>query len=131
MNIERLETIAEWLEVDAPHTDGSHGFNMDGFLVDNSVDYAGRDCGTVMCIGGAAVQFFGNTSHYSVEHEAAFLLDLDKEQSSQLFYPEGLRQHFEDDLGWDWNEIKPQDAAKVIRHLIKTGEVNWEIILDD
>ena len=27
----------------------------------------------------------------------------------------------------DWDEVTPQEAAKVLRHLAETGEVDWEV----
>jgi hypothetical protein len=133
MNIERLEIIAKWLEAGAPHVDGTYGFNMDVFLLHNRQDYSGEYCGTAMCIGGAAIQFFSKLASNcrNKDARARDLLGLADVEAKKLFYPYTLDRHFKNSRDWEWSQIKPQDAAKVIRHLIDTGEVDWEIILDD
>lgn len=121
MNIERLTTLAEWLEAGAPHKrikfDMSNGLvyyglrsNDDGEPPD--AEYVVNHCRTSCCIAGAAVQFFNTParlleqewdhSGYAegtetigwlrVSLEAAELLDLSFEQAAQLFTPQARYQ---------------------------------------
>lgn len=138
MNIERIEQIIAWLENGAIHVD-AHGnrysFDMDywnlNFEEESLVppeDFP-SDCGTAMCIGGAAEQFFGTEGGKrevaqkelsSVdEKHAAHLLGLDFDLAMELFYP------------WDENwyleagrpQLTPEYMAGVLRRLLDTGEL--------
>lgn len=101
MNKRRLDIVAKWLEGGAKEKHGVAHFDM-------------RDwkCGSVCCIGGAAQQFFGRDS------DAGELLGLDAVQEHALFYPNSSRAH----------ASTPKEAAKVVRHLIHTGVVDWGIL---
>ncbi len=118
MNIERLIEIAEWLEAGAPHKGNVHGFSMESF------ERYDPKCGTVCCIAGAANQFFGarlanDPCTGREDLSAADLLGLDGEDRYVLFFPpEG------------WSQITPAHAARVIRKLIATGEVDWKSTKD-
>lgn len=115
MNIERLNIIAEWLEAGAPHKDGVDGFDMRDFIN----EYA--ECGTTCCIAGAAIQFFGGGDGGMPEDKATALLDLDCTTASNLFYGGIMTVDGQVDL----EDITPAWAARCIRKLIATGEVDW------
>lgn len=142
MNTERLAKIAAWLEAGAKHS--TMVFNMSSGLVVTNVSTFDRskptECQTSCCIAGAAVQFFGDMeqmsnsaalrsgdaetgakelSWYEVSDQAADLLGLSAGDDRALFVP-SLR--FGGDLP-DYND--PAWAARTIRHLIATGEVDW------
>lgn len=126
LDVEKLEYVAKWLEAGAPHTPEGQGFNMDEWMRHSeedfyAVDYQGHACGTAMCIGGALEQFFGLGADKEVGLEVS---DGEWTLADQLFYP---WDHFSRAI--DYND--PLLAAKVIRHLIATGEVNWEIKVDE
>lgn len=125
MNIDRLTTIAEWLEAGAPFRDGVDGFDMD-YWCDPIAE-----CGTACCIGGAAQQFFapetyddrfyGDTICNYVNWKAsAETLGLSEATAQQLFYPEEFSEYVE------YSAITPAWAARCIRKLIEKGEVDWE-----
>ena len=110
MNVERLTEIAEWLEAGAPHKGAVDGFNM--------VDYTTEtDCGTCCCIAGAANAFAGQP--LGSEACARGLLDLRLGQAEELFAPNYPAPA-------DWGDVTPAWAARCIRKLIATGEVDWE-----
>lgn len=120
---ERLVIIAEWLERggDAIKDKGIGGFDMDMWQLE-------RSCGTICCIGGSVAMFFPDvyrhfmaTDPEALEHvsPAGKALGLTEEQEQDLFF------EYESP---DDNPVTAEDAAKVIRHLIATGEVDWEII---
>lgn len=113
MDINRLTIIAEWLENGAPPRDGVSGFDMSSFFQVN-------ECGTVCCIAGAACMFFGAKWCDNACAEAADLLDIniDIDGMENLFYPITDRH---------LDSITPNHAAQVIRHLIKTGKVDWTV----
>lgn len=125
MNIERLDIIAKWLEDGAQHVD-NHGFNMNTWYAGGEHDYKGNECGTAMCIGGAAEQFFSEyqTTSNSTKVEVksgSEILGLDYDTAYDLFYPDSY-------LFESYDDITPFMAAVVIRHLIATGEVDWGIV---
>lgn len=129
MNKERIIAIAEWLEGGATHVtpDGEKiGFDMEYWNIRTSRvfeydnPYVSPECGTVMCIGGAAEQFFGNEGEITVETAtAAGLLGLDPNLAEKLFYP------------WDedWYtsagkpDLTPEYMAGVLRRLVDTGKL--------
>jgi len=108
MNTERLAEIAEWLETGAPEKNGV-AFDMRRFKL-------ATDCGTTCCIGGAAVQFFGNKYTPFSSSGAASMLVINDETAKDLFYPEESY----------YTSITPDLAARCIRKLITTEQVDWE-----
>jgi hypothetical protein len=60
--------------------------------------------------------------------EAQELLGLTFKQAQDLFVPVGTDGDGIYGWGDDWDDFNdPKLAAKVIRNLIETGEVNWDI----
>lgn len=119
MNVDRLTKIAEWLEAGAPHKKGVAKFDMSDYVVNDS-------CGTVCCIAGAACQFFTKSrykTHQSfVEENAPKILDLSEGEAEELFCAFDLQ----DEMGFvGLSKITPAWAARCIRKLIATGEVDW------
>lgn len=144
MDTVRLSVIAEWLEAGAPEKGAVKGFNM--------ADGAARDpiypaCGTVCCIAGAAAYFFDPEIEAKFETILDFeeeearsyggrravadfygrhgimdagmrALDLDENTATALFLPESAGSLL---------TIEPATAARVVRHLIATGDVNWRV----
>jgi hypothetical protein len=102
MNVERLAAIAEWLEAGAPERGGVGGFDM---------RYIDGSCGTPCCIAGAALQWWGN-GRIGI---SAQLLDLRDQQWADLCMP----------AGFFYRDITASQAARCIRKLIATGEVDW------
>lgn len=75
------------------------------------------NCGTAACIEGYYRLFRGPEDNYDFREYYGLALD----QYDELCMPENY------DRPWLFNPT-PQEAAKVIRHLVKTGEVDWSII---
>lgn len=127
------------------------GFNMEWYSVETEAnpevkENVGHQCGTVSCIAGWAAQFlnFDGTLRDTPRKEsqmleefgidipvyapepivAAKLLGLDELDADILFEPMNNSLLFHDE---DWDAVTPRQAAKVLRHLAKTGEVNWEV----
>lgn len=141
MNKERLTAIAEWLEGGALHSDVN--FDMSTGLIPYDRDNAAHNgCGTTCCLAGAAVQFFNPTwieerkqfekkhmryddsdelSWAAVRCEAANLLDLDEDTAICLFSPVSVGPYGDYD-----SYQNPAWAARVVRNLIATGEVDWK-----
>lgn len=140
MNKERINYIIQWLETGAIHvTEDGEKIGFDMAYWNAEPDEQGdnpefpNECGTAMCIGGAAEQFFGDREDkfrfstdlspekklYEDEHYTAHLLGLPFEQAYSLFYP--------------WNEdwykeggsqpLTPKYMAGVLRWLVDTGEL--------
>lgn len=114
MNVERLTTIAEWLEAKAPARNGVVRFNMQHFD-------ARTECGAVCCIAGAAVHFFHpdwiHLFHEQIFGNAAALLELDSDTADTLFFAMPVRVQL-GEIPTDW-------AARCVRKLIATGQVDW------
>lgn len=123
MNKRRLVKLAEWLEAGAPEKKGVAGFDMSSYV-------EVRKCGTVCCLAGAAQCFFD--PKHTVKNlnkwwpdwdwsEAAELLGLDPTTADALFHPDQISDTM------CWEHIKPKQAARVVRHLIETGKVDWTV----
>lgn len=145
MNVELLTNIAEWLEAGAP--EARHGFGFDmrwwkmtGDAMDPFEDESRETCGTTCCIAGAAIELSGVMLNFSEWAEgtdcsatARRVLGLTEEQALSLFDPwlddYWSRPNLMDMLLFDEvglrKPIDPRAAAKVVRHLIATGEVDW------
>jgi hypothetical protein len=134
MNKERILLLAHMIEKSiAPVAQPDLHFNMGAFCSpvagylwdDPEADYI-PECGTIGCIAGWACLAFGETSH-NPHHPgigsvwAGSLLDLGVGEAHRLFYPP-------DDVKYE--EVTPTQAAIVLRHLVETGEVDWEGVLD-
>lgn len=144
LNIAALDRVAKWLEAGAPHTATPNGPPVTGFDMSRGVAIDSAGCGTVCCIAGAVCQFEGVTNAEAVDmlasaegnwHELGWwgahgvagqaqeILGLTSEQADSLFTPVGYNYD-------KWDDYRPLTAAlaaRVIRHLIATGDVNWEL----
>lgn len=126
MNKERLTQVAEWLEAGAPE----RKFNMNRLLNISETTDTVNWCGTECCIAGYVVTKFAPedvaivADSGSADWLAGKLLDLEPETADDLFYPKDSHARQIE----DWSAITATQAATVVRHLIETEEVNWEII---
>jgi hypothetical protein len=150
MNKERLLKLADAIE---NKTDPKIGFQMENYITTVKANIRERHCETACCIAGFANALF-DTSKYlqfqklqakrrdiipygnfgeiaSFGKNASNILGLASEDSNMLFYPEDycILPSGEDFL--EYKDITRKDAAKVIRHLVATGKVDWAIIDDD
>lgn len=114
---ERIETVAafieklEWISAtDAITSLKKPGFNMAIWDAKDSEESA---CGTVCCIGGWASRIFRSEHNDS---DVGELFNLDDREANRLFYP---------DLSW--TAITVPQAVAVLRHLAKTGNVDWSV----
>lgn len=142
LNIAALDRVAKWLEAGAPHTATPNGPPVTGFDMSRGVAVDDAGCGTVCCIAGAVCQFEGVTNaeatqliadgggelewffSYGVAVQAQEILGLSSEQADSLFIPVGCNADKWED---DYRPLTAELAARVIRHLIATGDVNWEL----
>ncbi len=142
-----LDRIATWLEAGAPH-EQHHGMTFDMEKV-ISVDFDAADptpqnwCGTTCCIAGAAVAFEFPDLIYGKIHiahearsdyplsfwsDAKHLLGLSEREADALFVPWAFyEEHDEEELSMFFfaDAITPEIAARTIRHMIATGEIDW------
>jgi hypothetical protein len=138
MNIDKLVEIAEWLEAGAPESHGVVKFGMEVFMDPAYNDRPG--CGTVCCIAGAVVQFESEepfASHWQhqirqgmkVSDHARQILELSESNADALFLAYDAQDLLGDEA--DQLEVNPLTligaawAARCIRKLIATGEVDW------
>lgn len=123
MNKERLEALASHIEKLAPHhcdADAGEGcFTMSTYFY---------SCGSPACIAGHCVALFepelftktvieNPVDNSIVLHQAKNLLGLSFGTAQRLFRMVGTQRTY--------LEITPTGAAKVLRHLARTGNVNW------
>lgn len=142
LNKEKLHKFADMIEqekhvnfdnVDNPR-DEMTGFNM-GMVFHTCgtpACLAGYMCATAVSDGFLPVQDFMNGGTSAYLKAGAWMHDVPVEE----YYREGTYYFnlFEPDsriAGKNWDDITPQDAAKVIRHLADTGEVDWSIIQEE
>ena len=131
--IKRLTEVTEWLEAGAPHRKIEGGV-VDAFEMDVGVTID-TDCGTACCIAGAVCQFnqpfdlsdgLGEQQNEvnwrgeeGVMARALSLLGLNRSG-------EGLRLAHRIFRANDHNEhITAEVAARVMRHFLNTGELEW------
>jgi hypothetical protein len=131
MNIEKLTTVYNWLAAGAPEAEADGlRFNMRQFI-DGDIASQMKDpenwCGTSCCIAGfVAVKELPGQSHSEImiraETVAEKALGLNPDQAHDLFY------------AWprpDWlafEDITPSQAAGVVKTLIETGRVRWDLV---
>lgn len=127
LNADKLLALAHAIELmeHGSYFDRVPGFDMRVWSEDWCFPNLPHDCGTASCIGGTAEVYFELPNAVSVY---TFLTDVEEEQAipdkdyetlHSLFYPP--------ESGGYWGAT-PEDAAKVIRHLVATGTVDWSII---
>lgn len=128
MNRKLLKKIATKLEHQSPIKIGDMevGFNMSRFASDSEADKLNHKCKTTGCIAGWAIaltdpEFFIGSIRYespAPDQEAQDILKLTTLQAAELFYGSPT--------GTDLHKVKPIQAARTIRHLLKTGKVEWD-----
>lgn len=124
MNTENILRLAEFLEA-LPQG----RFNMASWARSRTGQYlylegpveAAIECGTVCCIGGWGVLLFDIGDSSKGVAKKLGLGDPNGEPpdpiASELFFPKSEAI----------NERDPHKAARVLRHLAETGEVDWSI----
>lgn len=139
-NKQALIKVAEWLEDGAKHVNIENGHKIDQFDMEHAVTNNG--CGTACCIAGALVQFEGLIQPVikgsaiffdEVDDEtddlvegvgslATNYLGIDKDDAEKLFIP---WDHFSAENYSEFSD--PERAARVIRHYLDTGVVDWDM----
>lgn len=127
MNKRNILKVADAIET---HSIPWLGFNMNLELArfDEVAedDRTGRHCGTVGCIAGWAVAMSRHMtsapeeSIYFRYDEPTKWLGLSDDTADALFYPRQLPPG-------SWDDITPAHAVAVLRHLAKTGKVDWTV----
>jgi hypothetical protein len=140
MNIDKINALAEkmehWDEIDG--IGQVQGFEMGDFAcryqrgeenlaAKYGVHWAnGHKCGTAGCIAGCAVAmqypYREITESAHIAEEAEEILELTCDQAIELFMPSSTSVIYSGPGPYD---ITPQQAARVLRHLAATGEVDW------
>lgn len=89
-----------------------------GWDLDMSILYQHRSCGTSACIAGHALLMFDPKAIFIGDAEP--ILGLDAARANALFKPKN----------WDHPKYNNRRrAARVLRHLATTGNVDWNIPL--
>lgn len=125
-----LLEIADWLEAGTPHVDRD-GRQVDFFSMEYPVSKEPA-CGTTCCIAGAVVQFNalgdlenGQLSWLPTKRLASGFLGMDNKEATDLFEPWCSFQGDDDSFN------NPIRAAKVVRHYLETGIVDWDKFPDE
>lgn len=79
--------------------------------------------GSPGCVGGWLVEKFQQPKGQDIRNVGVALLGLTWDQASDLMFP--ARFHMGD--GDNPYRANPNDAADVIDHLLKTGDVDWSV----
>lgn len=121
-NVENVNRVADAIE---GHEFARLGFNMNDFVAKaewvEGGDRSGHNCGTVACIAGwslavrqgRSVRVWGSGAWV----KASGFLGMDYNASYRLFLPSGLPVSYSD--------VSPAVAVEVLRHLAKTGKIDW------
>lgn len=119
MNEQRINQLINYLRTNFCEV----GFNMESFApVGDLVDYSGHNCGTSCCLAGhVLIQAGISTSSFLIDSVAAEYLGLSEIQSTRLFTPVSLKN-------LDPYSATPEQAIKVLEHLLATGEVDWGVM---
>jgi len=128
LNIPILEEVAQWLESGAPHTQ-QHPFSFD-----MSYFYRETDCGSAACIAGAVVQFankvdLSTLTQVDILAQARNIINLTYQEADELFAPADESDQL-NEYEVQHESISPQWAARTIRHLIATGNIDWPLNTD-
>lgn len=119
-----LIPVEEWLRDGARHATDGLGFNMETMhsTSDNEYDYNENECGTAMCIAGAAGQFnkIKNPSNADIYYKEKYP-EIEGELE-ELFYPD----YWEDTNGYP---IDPQQALQAIENFKENGDPRWAKVL--
>lgn len=114
------------------------GFNMENFVLRayrGVDDKTGHACGTVACIAGWAVALFDENGEprekplSPKDLKGLAAQDITEQAGKTL----GLKFKVSEDLFMAWSspldlgDITAEHAVKTLRHLARTGKVNWEI----
>lgn len=129
MNTERILELADLIEAGQPDL----YFNM-ATWGEQARNFVATEhaCGTAACIAGWTLARFGKSGRAtkvdhrrprdfddSVSKAAAAVLGLNRSEAYDLFVPNsGLN-------GVDVYEVTADHAVRTLRHLAKTGEVDW------
>lgn len=129
VNVENINRVADAIETGELVKRGI-GFNMISLALKSNttdVDHF-HACNTVACIAGWAYAI----SHpkispgrlagaalgaETIQRGAASFLGIGRDVAIWLFFP----------IAYDWGGITPAHAVAVLRHLARTGEVDWSI----
>lgn len=90
-------------------------FDVDEWPSFHAMMHAG--CGTAACIGGWAQALYHARTHADIGD----ILGLTRDQVSRLFYPHELPDDY------DWSDITPTQAVRVLDHLLTTEDVDWNV----
>lgn len=116
---ERLEYLRDFLrELPAERFDMTDSGTIE--------DAGTGDCGSPACIGGWSRALFGNPGYQydSIARVGATVLGIGQTKATMLFYPSGeislspFRSAY---------SAAPAEAANVLDHLLRTGEVDWNV----
>jgi len=129
-----------WLETPAKKR-GKLKFNMGTWIRSPAIEKLSKDviqesrvtvreCGSICCIGGFAilrgspkkavlVDDTGTWYDYESDEKAARYLGMTLEDARNLFYPSTSC--------FRWHLISAKKTAKVVRHYLKTGIVDWNV----
>jgi hypothetical protein len=135
LNVERLNELADFIDgTKRIQWDSNNGnpvcaavrkphkwFNMSTwFRKVTRKNRAGEtvDCGTVGCIAGWANTLYGNGAPGQWQERGRELLGLTYDQADELFFARDIKRK---------SLLSPHRAAKVLRRLAKTGQVNWRV----
>jgi hypothetical protein len=117
-SVAALKTMKKRREVsDIPEL-GLKKFAFDMNTIERRMTNKGKTCGTAGCILGMMLQIA----------KANGIRDLNQVGDSvkqELFYPNSYRPEGPDYI--NYNRVSPKRAAKVAKHYLETGTVDWDI----
>ena len=128
INVKNILRVADAIEKAArPEAKPKVGYYQPVFICvgeGEDIDATGHRCTTTACIAGWAVLVFDRTRPRTLEkreQEGDYVSD----RATKLL---GLGSNQADDLFLHVYSETPDQAVRTLRHLAKTGEVNWSVM---
>ena len=142
MNVKRINLLADDLDKVQTINPDSFKLNVWGYgmllsldALDSmesptiSTDDRIEQCGTAGCIAGWTALLYGDMYHSNTPSEfAQGYLSLNDDNAHDLFMPNEHEEDMDDDYNAGrviYAQINAGMAAKVLRHLATTGDVDW------
>lgn len=138
MNRARIEKLRDALLAPVPPAPLGQGlgFNMHYWRCSGELappDTSGRGCGTTACLAGWTVSLFATAQQITelqgeawmqTGRMAGSMLKLMPWQADELFTPKTNKFDFSSDQA---DTVTPAMAARVLDHLLATGDVDWSV----
>lgn len=125
------ENILELADVIEKQSIPDLGFNMAYYFADDYNDYSGHRCDTTACIYGFAMTIMCSGDYLDARFSSAIsYYDVDEWLGVDVTMGARIRYYLDAVRNSDGRpvvEITPHQAARTLRHLAETGNLDWAV----